>query len=628
MGPLNSVSGTIFVKLSMLVAALAMLMGCQSEREPSGKIQQDITTQKPNIILVMTDDQGYGDLGMHDNPILKTPNIDQLASESQRFTNFHVDPTCSPTRAALMSGQYSLRAGVWHTVMGRHMLSDRHHTLPELLGEAGYATAMIGKWHLGDNYPFRPQDQGFDHVLIHGGGGVGQTPDYWGNTQFDDTYFLNGEARQYKGYVTDIWFDEAIDYIHQHANQQKPFFLYLSTNAPHVPWRAPEADIAQYRALGLNEDMAKFYGMISNLDDNMARLRTAMRDANIEDNTIFIFMTDNGSVLAQKSDGEPLDWLSAEVKLAMGEIDSLNASMRGGKASTYDGGHRVPFFISWPNGNFGEDKDYDNLTAHIDVLPTLLDLAQIDGSKLDTDGISLALALKDQAAIPDRTLVVTNQRVLHPDPQRPYAVMQGNWRYVHAEEEGGDELFELTTDPGQRNNISAQHPARVAAMAKAYEAWWQHTTGKGAVTTRPVVGSEAETPIRLTAMDWLAPNTDQVPWWPGFGDDKWGEGWLENEAQFQVSPWALHIAEKARYRLSLYLHDKPAKKVIPKAFAHLQLNDQHFAAAIKEGSISWSFETDLDAGDLDVRAWFDDQTDKEGIKSGLPAIFLYIEKLD
>jgi arylsulfatase A-like enzyme/alpha-L-fucosidase len=607
-----------------LLALAVLSSGCAEQHEGQAPEQ----SSRPNIIVVMTDDQGYGDLGRHGNPIVRTPVIDQLASESHRFTDFHVDPTCSPTRSALMSGQYSLRAGVWHTVMGRHMLSDRHHTLPEALGEAGYNTAMIGKWHLGDNYPFRPQDQGFDHVLLHGGGGVGQAPDFWGNTQFDDTYFLNGETREYPGFVTDVWFDEAIEYVRANANQEQPFFLYLSTNAPHVPWRAPEEDIAPYHELGLTDDMARFYGMITNLDDNMGRLRAVMREEGIEDDTIFIFMTDNGSSLAAKSDGEPANWLSEEARAAIGEeIATLNSHMREGKGSTYEGGHRVPFFISWPAGDLGEAVDISDLAAHVDVLPTLLDLAGIDTSGLDTDGISLVPALKDGVDLPDRTLVVTNQRVLHPDPDRPYSVMQGSWRYVHAEQGGGVELFDLASDPGQTNNVIGQHPERAAEMAAAYEAWWQHATGAGTPTTRPVVGTPAENPMRISGMDWLAPDTGQVPWWPGFGDDKWGKGWLGNEENFRISPWAVKVAEQGLYRLTIYLHDEPAQKVIPRRFAHLRLDGATHTNELAEGSVSSTFEIPLHAGDLDIRAWFDDQPDHGGMDSGLAAFYIYIERL-
>ncbi|WNC72817.1 arylsulfatase [Thalassotalea psychrophila] len=624
--------------LSILLVGLLAIAGCSqqesaSEAKDTSAKHSAEKQPRPNIILVMTDDQGYGDFGMHNNPIVQTPILEELANESQRFTNFHVDPTCSPTRAALMSGKYSLRAGVWHTVMGRHMLNDQHHTLPEILSDAGYNTAMIGKWHLGDNYPFRPQDQGFDHVLNHGGGGVGQAPDYWENDQFDDTYFLNGKEKKYNGFATDVWFDEAIDFIHQQANKEAPFFLYLSTNAPHVPWRAPEQYIEPYKALGLNDDMAKFYGMITNIDDNIGRLRNAMRSDNIEDNTIFIFMTDNGSSMAHKSNGEPLTWLDDDVIAAIEaktgkKLDSLNNYMRAGKSSTYEGGHRVPFFIRWPNGSLGQPGEFNDLTAHVDVLPTLLDLAGIDGQNIETDGISLVPALKEGSALPDRTLIVTNQRVLNPDPERPYSVMQSNWRYVHAEQTGGVELFDLTNDPGQTNDISAQHPEKVIELAQAYEQWWLHVIGKGTPTTRPVIGSEHENPSRLTGMDWLSPNTDQVPWWPGFGDDKWGKGhgWIGNEDKFMVSPWALKVAENGNYTLTLYLHDIPAKKVIGKSFAHLQLNGETITQPIAAGATSVEFKVPLVQGDIDIRAWFDEQTDDSALSTGLPAFYMYVEK--
>lgn len=629
-----------FKKLGVLfvgVVGTVILVGC-AKNDSSTNIDSVSElvglAQKPNIILVMTDDQGYGDFSMNNNPIVNTPNIEDLAAQSQRFTNFHVDPTCSPTRAALLSGQYSLRAGVWHTVMGRHMLSDEHHILPEILGDAGYNTAIIGKWHLGDNYPFRPQDQGFQYVLSHGGGGVGQSPDYWENDQFDDIYYLNGKEKQYYGFATDVWFDEAINYIDDQAKQEKPFFLYLSTNAPHTPWRAPEKYIEPYRDMGLGEDLAKFYGMITNIDDNMARLRKAMRDNKIEDNTIFIFMTDNGSSMATKSNGEPLNRLSDEVKLAIEartgkKLNTLNNYMRDGKASTYEGGHRTPFFIRWPNGNLGEPGEFSDLSAHIDLLPTLLELTGVVAKDIDTDGISLVNLLKDGTPLPDRTLVVTNQRVLDPDPKRPYSVMQGDWRYVRGSAAGGVELYDLSKDPGQTNDISKQHPERVATMSKAYAKWWIHVTGEGTPTTRPIVGSEHENPSRLTGMDWLSPNTNQVPWWPGFGTDKWGagHGWVGNEDKFMISPWALKVAETGTYKITLYLHDIPANKVIGKSHSHLELNGVTTTLPITEGAISVTFETILTIGDLDVRAWFDNKEDTSGRSKGLAAFYMYVEKI-
>ena len=193
--------------------------------------------RRPNVVLVMTDDQGYGDLSCHGNRVLQTPHLDRLASRSVRLTNFHVDPTCSPTRAALMTGRYSTRTGVWHTVMGRHMPRPQEVMLPQLFAASGYRTAMFGKWHLGDAFPYRPQDRGFQTALMHGGGGVGQIPDYWGNDYFDDTYFRDGRTENFEGYCTDVFFREAMRFIT--VDRERPFFVYLATNAPHSPLPGP-----------------------------------------------------------------------------------------------------------------------------------------------------------------------------------------------------------------------------------------------------------------------------------------------------------------------------------------------------------------------------------------------------
>lgn len=615
----------------MLVAGALSVVSCTQKSADSANNLDAAKAGPPNIILVMTDDQGLGDLGMNNNPIIQTPVIDKFASESVSFTNFHVDPTCSPTRSALMSGKYSLRAGVWHTVMGRHMLSDKQYTLPEVLGDAGYDTAMMGKWHLGDNYPFRPQDQGFDYVVGHGGGGVGQSPDYWGNNQFDDTFYVNGKEKAFKGFATDVFFDEAISYVQDKAKGDKPFFLYVSTNAPHTPYRAPKEYTAPYEAQGLPYNMVQFYGMITNIDDNMDRLLKTVKSENIDDNTIVIFMTDNGSSLAAKAKGEPLNTLSDEAKARFGdELSTLNAGLRAGKVSTYDGGHRVPFYIKWPGGNFQAPGEVNDLAAHIDILPTLLDFAGIDSTGLDTDGISMAPVITKGEALPDRTLVVTNQRVLDPDPQRPYAVMQGEWRYVHTEKGKSNELFDMSRDFGQTNDLSAKHPEKVAAMSKAYDAWWQHVTADGTATTRIVIGSEKENPARLTGMDWLSPNTNLVPWWPGFAfeaNDEWTKGWVGKESKYQAYPWALNVEEAGTYKLSLYVHDKPANTVIPNAFAHVKLGDKVLTEAVNAGSISAEFTTELRAGDLNLEAWFDDNANGSSPVSQLPAFYLYAEKL-
>ena len=309
----------------------------------------------PNVVFVITDDQGYGDLSCHGNPVLKTPNLDKLHSESIRLTDFHVTATCAPTRGALMSGHFTNRAGPWHTIMGRSMLFVGEKTLGEVFADNGYATGMFGKWHLGDNYPFRPEDRGFTEVVRHGGGGVGQTPDLWDNAYFDDLYFHNSVPTRYKGYCSDVFFAEGKRFIEESVAAGKPFFAYIATNAPHGPFHCPDKYWKPY-ADEVGDKVAIFYGMIANIDENVGALRKWLKQKGIAKNTIFIFMTDNGTASGDKV---------------------YSGGMRGKKGSEYDGGHRVPFFLHWPDGGLTKGVDIDRLTAHIDILPTLIDLCEL-----------------------------------------------------------------------------------------------------------------------------------------------------------------------------------------------------------------------------------------------------------
>ena len=473
------------MKLNTKILLFVVLLVCDIN---SVKALENLE-KRPNVIIIMTDDQGYGDLACQGNMILDTPNMDRLHSESVRFTNFHVSPTCAPSRAALMTGLYTNRTGVWHTIGGRSLLRKDKLTIADVFKENEYHTAIFGKWHLGDNYPFRPQDRGFQEVLIHGAGGVGQTPDFFDNDYYDDTYIHNGKLEEYKGYCTDIWFEEAIKYIE--TQKDNPFFCYISTNAPHSPIYVDNKYSKPYNGIK-NIPSNEFYGMITNIDDNIGILNSKLEDLGIADNTILIFMTDNGSSMGDKK---------------IENITAFNAGMRGKKNSEYDGGHRVPFFIKYTNGKLEAGKDINNISAHIDVLPTLIALCNLKlNEPIDFDGNSLMpLISGSDENWPERLLITDSQRVEHPIKWRKSAVMSDNWRLVN-----GEELYNMVDDPGQANDIALKNPKIVKKFRKAYDAWWDDVSLDFDNFQAIIIGSPKENPINLTSHDWHS-NT-KVPW--------------------------------------------------------------------------------------------------------------------
>ncbi len=440
-----------FAFFIILISFVGLLISCQKK----GK-EQEILKSKPNVIIVITDDQGYGDLGHTGNPIIKTPAIDKFAGEAVSLTNYHVGTTCAPTRAGLLTGRNCNRNGVWHTIMGASMLNDGETTLADVFKENGYKTGMFGKWHLGDNHPFLPHDRGFEETFYHGGGGVGQTPDYWNNDYFDDTYFRNGVPEKKTGYCTDVWFDAAMQFIKN--KKEEPFLCYLSLNAPHGPFNLPEEYYELYKnETQINEVQKRFYGMITNVDDNFSRLLKQLDAMGIAENTIVIFTTDNGTARGYMTDKET------------GKVTGYNVGMRGTKGSEYDGGHRVPFIIRWPKGDLKGGKTLNSLTAHVDVLPTLTKLTGQTFTPTKTmDGTDISDYLLGKGEAPKRTLVTDTQRVPWPIKGKNSCVMEGDWRLNN-----GKELYNISNDPGQQANVANQYPERVIEMNAFYENWWE-----------------------------------------------------------------------------------------------------------------------------------------------------------
>ena len=479
-------ANAFYVLLAVLVTEFGSLSDAATVGEPN---LSDRAAAKPNVVIVITDDQGYGDLSCHGNPILKTPSIDQLYSESVRLIDYHVAPTCSPTRAALQSGHWTNRTGVWHTIMGRSMLREDEPTIGQVFSDAGYATGMFGKWHLGDNYPYRPEDRGYTEVLRHGGGGVGQTPDYWDNAYFDGSYWHNGTPVPVKGYCTDVFFDYAKSFIKKSQADGKPFLAYISTNAPHGPLHAPEASAKPYLE-GNKKGLAHFFGMIANIDDNVGKLRKFLTDEELAENTIFIFTTDNGTAGGDKV---------------------FNAQMRGKKGSAYDGGHRVPFFMHWPaDENLHSGKDVPQLSHAVDILPTLISLCKIAPPKgIDFDGQSIASLLRGspdpEVDWDERILITDSQRVKDPIMWKSSSVMTSKWRLIN-----GKELYDIKSDPGQKSDIASAYPSEVRRLREFYQGWWEELEPSFKKDTAIYLGHPKDNPARLTSHDWIT--TKSTPW--------------------------------------------------------------------------------------------------------------------
>lgn len=423
---------------------------------------QDFAGKRPNILFILSDDQGYGDLSCHGNPILKTPNLDRLHDEGVRFTDFHVSPTCAPTRSALLTGRHEFRNGVTHTINERERLTPSAITLAQVLQSAGYTTGIFGKWHLGDEPDRWPNKRGFDESFTHGAGGIGQAypgscGDAPGNTYFDPYILHNGKFEKTHGYCTDVFFRQATSWIDSVKGKQ-PFLCWLATNVPHAPLQVRPEDEARYAGKA-PDDVPKFFGMIANLDDNVGKLLAHLAETGLERDTLVIFMNDNGG--------------TAGVRV-------FNAGMHGAKGTPWLGGTRAASFWRWP----GTLRPHDAaaLASNIDFFPTL---AEIAGAKLDdtvrqqVEGRSLVPLLRDaQAPWPERTIFTHVGRWPKGEAANyKYAkcsVRTPRWHLVSPENAKTKswQLYDVQADPGETRNVYAEHTTEAAPLEVAYEQWW------------------------------------------------------------------------------------------------------------------------------------------------------------
>lgn len=544
--------------------------------------------EKPNVILIMTDDQGYGDMSCHGNPSQPTPNIDQLHAESVRFTDFHVAPYCTPTRSALMTGRYPARTGAYRTSSGRTALHAREKTMGHLFTQNGYASGMFGKWHLGDCAPSRPMDKGFERSIWHRCGGVTQISDYWTNDYFDDTYLVGDRWQKFDGYCTDVWFDEAMSFMSSVATDaggSKPFFVYLPTNAPHGPYLVGEEWKRPFLDQGMDNTQASFKGMVANFDWNLGRLRDFLKQEGLADDTLLIFMTDNGTSAGAKfgKGGRIYGWPVEPTE---------NGGMRGGKSSAYDGGHRVPLFVHWPEGNLGKPRDIDTLAAHFDLTPTLSELCGLERPATwpALDGQSLVPLIRDaNAPWPARTLHTQmhggNGFVKPNDPWEISSVLTDSWRLVE-----GKELYDIVADPAQRKDVAADHPDVVAKLRNKHLTWFE-SVRPGMTATRTLVGDEVGRATDLTSQDWVMPR----------GSPPWSHSHVVRRT-LSNGPWWLEVATAGQYRISLSRWPAYLEKAIDSTDAKIEIAGQTLELTIDSPDrlVTADFVVDLPAGPAEL----------------------------
>lgn len=442
-----------------------------------------IAGRRPNIIFILTDDQGYGDVSAHGNPVLKTPNMDRLHNEGVRFTDFHVSPTCAPTRSALLTGRHEFRNGITHTILERERMTLDAVTLPEVLKTAGYTSGVFGKWHLGDEDAYQPEKRGFDEVFIHGAGGIGQhypgsCGDAPGNMYMSPLIKHNGKFEKTEGYCTDVFFAQAMRWMEQVKGRQ-PFYVHIATNVPHAPLQVRDEDLARYKDKVGDLNAAKFFGMLSNADDNIGKLLARLSEWGIEKETLVIFMNDNGGTAGCKV---------------------FNAGMRGTKGTPFLGGTRASSFWRWPGTlNPGAAPQ---LSAHIDFLPTL---AEIAGAKLEgkvarqIEGMSLVPLLENPAAAwPDRTLFTHLGRWEKDAPPESgkymnCSVRTKDFHLVNTSRRNKPEwmLFDVRKDYAEQNDVASQNAAVVEQMQAAFEKWWESVVPMMVNETAPLAAENS-----------------------------------------------------------------------------------------------------------------------------------------
>lgn len=468
--------------------------------------------RRPNVLLILTDDQGWGDVRSHGNEKIDTPVMDRLAGEGARFDRFFVSPLCAPTRASILTGRYHLRPGVWGVTQGREILRADEITIAEAFRAAGYATGCFGKWHNGEHYPHHPIGQGFQEF-------IGFCAGHW-NNYFDTRLEHNGEPIQTKGYITDVLADAAMDFIREHRCD--PFLCYVPFNAPHTPYQVPDPYFDKYKERGLNDADACIYGMVEKVDENIGRLLALLDELQLANDTIVIFLTDNGP------NGQ-----------------RYNGDMRGIKGSVHEGGVRVPCFIRWP-GQITPGTVVREMGAHIDLFSTLADLCGVPMPETKPlDGTSLKSLLLGQATDwPERAIFTHSTKG---NQMNPLCGSLRTPRYRLTVESPTYQLFDLVNDPSETTDLAQREPEVYAKLAAEYERIYRDATSEGFERPRVQVGHAAFPRVEVCApLAYLSGGLEFK------GKHGWANDWITNWTTTEDEVrWDLHVVSPGLYRVTL-----------------------------------------------------------------------------
>ncbi len=583
-----------FIRTAALAGLTTAITGHSSAEEGPSK--------KPNVILIMTDDQGYGDLGCHGHPWLKTPHLDKLHAEGVRLTDYHVSPMCAPTRAALMTGRHCRHVGFRSNRIPGSLISRETPTMANVFAANGYRTGIFGKWHLGNFYPHRAIDRGFQEAVVHGYGAISTVGDVFGNRCFDDRYWHNGKKTQYKGFCTDVWFNEATRFIKQSRASGKPFFCYIPTNIPHGPHFAPEEYVKTFEG----KPHPNLFAALAHFDGCVGRMLAMLKANGLAANTIFIFCTDNGASKASRI---------------------YNAGMAGHKGSSLEGGHRVPCFIHWPAGKLTGGRDINQLSAHLDIMPTLVDLCRLKAPEnYQTDGMSLKPVLDGAVKdLGERVLVESLNGV----------VMTKRWRLMHHPKFRKNPkfdsmlLYDMSVDPAQKKDVAKAHPEVVKRLNAALEAVNAKNDTR---QERFIIGSDKHNPVEFNPSSW----SERVMVWQT-GIRKrciprvvpiFAEAEVPGVYRFRLRRWPEEVNQPIRGSAELTVPDgfegkttKEKGKALPIVKARLKVADFDKTIAVTDDMVQATFTVPLKKGNCDIHAQF---IADDGKKYG--AYFLYVTR--